>query len=157
MKAKKKKSRAHRQYGALPLRQDDEGAVEVRMITSRETRRWIVPKGWPIKGLNGPETAAREAAEEAGVRGKTGRKPVGAFIYDKRLNNGKSLRCEVSLYPLWVQETLEDWPESHQRTASWLSMEEAAARAGDPGLGKVLRKMAGNKMTGNKMVSKAGS
>lgn len=136
---KKKKSRYRRQFGALPLRMDDEGRIEVMMVTSRETRRWIVPKGWPIKGLTGAQTAAREAAEEAGVIGVTGKRPVGAYMYDKRLKDGSSTRCYVELYPLWVVDDLQHWVEHAERDVEWLSVAEAAERAGDASLGELLR------------------
>lgn len=141
---KKKKSRYRRQFGALPLRMSDDGRIEVMLVTSRETRRWIVPKGWPIKGLTGAQTAAREAQEEAGVIGVTGKHPVGAYMYDKRLKNGDSTRCYVELYPLWVVDDLPRWPEHEQREVEWLSVEAAAERAGDESLGDLLRAVHNN-------------
>lgn len=138
----KKKSRYRRQFGALPLRMDETGTVEVMMMTSRETHRWIVPKGWPIKGLSGRETAAREAEEEAGVIGITGKSPVGGFMYDKRLKSGSSTRCYVELYPLWVVEKLQVWPEQGERMVEWLPVDQAAERAGDASLGELLRHVA---------------
>lgn len=136
---KKKKSRYRRQFGALPLRMDEEGRIEVMMVTSRETRRWIVPKGWPIKGLTGAQTAAREAEEEAGVLGVTGKTPVGAYMYDKRLKDGSSTRCYVELYPLWVVDDMHQWREHAERDVEWLPVAEAAERAGDASLGELLR------------------
>ena len=36
------------QYGALCFRYADNGhAIEILVITSRESGRWIIPKGWP--------------------------------------------------------------------------------------------------------------
>ncbi len=85
--AKRKASAAVRiQYGALPYRFTPDAALEVLLVTTRQTRRWIIPKGWPIKGLRPPKSAAREAFEEAGVHGKIGAKPLGAFTYDKLLD-----------------------------------------------------------------------
>ncbi|MBB3810705.1 NUDIX hydrolase [Pseudochelatococcus contaminans] len=135
----KKKSGYRRQFGALPLRMDDDGRMQVMMITSRETRRWIVPKGWPIKGLSGSQTAAREAREEAGVIGVTGKNPVGAYLYDKRLKDGGSTRCYVELYPLWVMDSAPEWLEASQREIEWLPVDRAAERAGDASLGHLLR------------------
>ncbi|MEN9850080.1 MAG: hypothetical protein RL128_243, partial [Pseudomonadota bacterium] len=59
---------ARTQYGALCWRMH-RGKVEVLLITSRDTGRWVIPKGWPIDGLAPAQTAAREAWEEAGVEG----------------------------------------------------------------------------------------
>ena len=77
------------QYAALPWRRGDDGALEVLLITSRESRRWVIPKGWPIKGLNSKKSAAREAFEEAGVLGAVGKKKLGDYHYDKRLRSGR--------------------------------------------------------------------
>ena len=70
------------QFAALPWRRNADGEVEVLMITSRDTRRWVIPKGWPIKGIKSPKSAAQEAFEEAGVIGKVRKSPVGAYAYD---------------------------------------------------------------------------
>jgi 8-oxo-dGTP pyrophosphatase MutT (NUDIX family) len=75
------------QYGALPYRLDDDGSVEVLLVTSRETKRWIIPKGWPIKGLKPSKAAAREAYEEAGVRGRIAGRAFGHYVYEKLLED----------------------------------------------------------------------
>ena len=71
------------QYGALPYRFTAEAAMEILLVTTRQSRRWIIPKGWPIKGLKPAKSAAREAFEEAGVRGHVGAKSIGLFTYEK--------------------------------------------------------------------------
>ena len=76
------------QYAALAWRPCASGGIEVLLITSRETRRWVIPKGWPIKDLRPHQTAAREAWEEAGIEGRTGARKIGVFDYDKRLSSG---------------------------------------------------------------------
>lgn len=86
------------QAGALPWRCNGHDGVEVLLITSRETGRWVIPKGWPIKGLKAPQTAAREAFEEAGVEGEVTKK-LGAYHYDKRLPGGRQQQVQVVLYP----------------------------------------------------------
>jgi len=88
------------QYAALPYRFTSTAALEILLVTARRSRRWIIPKGWPIKGLKPPKSAAREAFEEAGVRGKVGMKSVGVFNYDKLLaENGIPVNCEVRAPP----------------------------------------------------------
>jgi hypothetical protein len=67
------------------------------LVTSREARRWIIPKGWPNKGKSGRQSAAREA--EAGVIGRVSRRAVGSFSYEKRLKNGRTVECEVGVFP----------------------------------------------------------
>jgi 8-oxo-dGTP pyrophosphatase MutT (NUDIX family) len=116
------------QYGALPYRLDDEASIEVLLVTSRETKRWIIPKGWPIKGLKPPKAAAREAYEEAGVRGRIAVRALGHYVYEKRLDDrGTGVPCQVEVFPLLVKRQSKDWPESKQRTARWFSAAEAAA------------------------------
>ncbi len=115
------------QYGALPYRYDDDASVEVLLVTSRETKRWIIPKGWPIKGLKPPKAAAREAYEEAGVRGRIAGRAFGHYVYEKRLEDRiATVPCEVEVFPLLVKRQLKDWPEARQRTAQWFSAAEAA-------------------------------
>jgi ADP-ribose pyrophosphatase YjhB (NUDIX family) len=114
------------QFAALPWRLTAEGAVEVLLITSRETRRWVIPKGWPIKGLTASGSAAREAFEEAGVEGLTGKKKLGVYHYDKRLRTGRVQHVRVSVYPLEVIRELEAWPEKEQREKLWTTPLQAA-------------------------------
>jgi 8-oxo-dGTP pyrophosphatase MutT (NUDIX family) len=119
------------QYGALPYRETAARGLEILLLTSRRTQRWIIPKGWPIKGLKQAETAAREAYEEAGVRGAIRRKPIGAYIYDKLLDEtGITVPCEVKLFALRVTRQEKHWPEQAQRETRWLP----AATADDEGL-----------------------
>jgi 8-oxo-dGTP pyrophosphatase MutT (NUDIX family) len=131
-KTPKKRSKANPpvrvQYGALPYRLDDEASVEVLLVTSRETKRWIIPKGWPIKGLKPPKAAAREAYEEAGVRGHIAGRALGHYIYEKRLEDRVvAVLCQVEVFPLLVKRQSKDWPESKQRTTRWFPAAEAAA------------------------------
>src|SRR3954447_6704011 len=108
------------QFAALPWRRNAQGAVEVLLITSRETRRWVIPKGWPIKGMTSPKSAAREAFEEAGVHGKVAKRPVGSYAYDKRLRNGRLQHVRVAVFGLAVETEAEAYPELGQREKRWL-------------------------------------
>jgi len=108
------------QYGALPYRFTSAGSLEFLLVTSRQTKRWIIPKGWPIKGLKPARTAAREAYEEAGVRGAVSAEPIGAFSYEKRLEaSGGTVPCEVKVFSMIVKRQFETWPEAHQRESQW--------------------------------------
>ena len=120
------------QFAALPFRH--RGGVEIMLITSRETRRWIVPKGWPMKGRRPRGTAAREALEEAGITGKVARNAIGSYTYIKRGLGGKSWACRVDVFPLEVRMERDEWRERAQRTRQWLSYIEAAAAVTEPGL-----------------------
>jgi 8-oxo-dGTP pyrophosphatase MutT (NUDIX family) len=116
------------QYGALPYRLGDDASVEVLLVTSRGTKRWIIPKGWPIKGLKPPKAAAREAYEEAGVRGRIAGRALGHYIYEKRLEDSvTAVPCQVEVFPLSVKRQSKDWPEAKQRTTQWFPAAEAAA------------------------------
>ncbi len=113
---------------------------EVLLVTSRGTGRWILPKGWPMADKAAPDAAAQEAWEEAGVkRAKLGQAPVGAFAYDKELDNGTMTRCQATVFPLRVKELADEFPESHERTRKWVRPEKAATMVAEPGLKKLLR------------------
>jgi 8-oxo-dGTP pyrophosphatase MutT (NUDIX family) len=127
------------QYGALPYRFGADAALEILLVTTRQTRRWIIPKGWPIKGLRPAKSAAREAFEEAGVRGKIGAKPVGIFTYEKSLDEaGVQATCEVRVFPLLVKRQSEGWPEFEQRMVRWVEPGKAASLIKEPDLKKLI-------------------
>lgn len=125
------------QVGALPLRMMPGGSFEILLVTTRSTKRWTVPKGWPIKKLKAHEAAAREAMEEAGAIGRAHKKPVGRYLYWKRLESSFEL-CKVRLYQLEVTEQLAHWPEETQRLRHWFKLKDAADLVEEPGLRKVL-------------------
>lgn len=129
-------SRAIRlQYAALPYRWSADGKLQILMITSRSTRRWIVPKGWPMKGRKPWETAEIEAIEEAGAFGVIAKRTIGSFHYDKLLDeDGRVVVCEVMVFPLQVNRQSKSWREKSQRDAKWVSQTQAVALAADPGL-----------------------
>lgn len=125
---------AHRQqYAALPWRRGKDG-IEILLITSRETRRWVIPKGWPMITLAAHDAAAQEAWEEAGVRGEIGPDPIGVFRYRKRMKSGPPQRCRVDVFPLAVASEAKDWPEKRQRQRRWVPALEAARMVEEPGL-----------------------
>ncbi len=127
------------QIGALPFQLDDEGQLRVMLITSRESRRWVIPKGWPMRGLKPHRAAEREAYEEAGLKGQIGKVAVGTYAYKKRLANGLNVLCEVSVFPLNVTGQRKRWPEMGQRDGRWFSPEEAADLVQGEGLQHLLR------------------
>ncbi len=98
----------------------------VLLITSRETRRWVLPKGWPRPGTPPHRQAAREALEEAGVIGRVGRTPIGCYQYARRLRNGRTIACRVDVFPLAVEQIVDDWRERGQRDFAWFTLGEAA-------------------------------
>jgi 8-oxo-dGTP pyrophosphatase MutT (NUDIX family) len=125
---------AREQYAALPWRRDDDGRVEVLLITSRETRRWIIPKGWP-KADEGPRASAlREAFEETGVKGVVSAKPLGEYHYEKLLKNGRSQRVGVTVYALETTRERKSWPEKLVREKMWITPDVAAGLVDEPEL-----------------------
>ena len=96
------------------------------MITSRETKRWVIPKGWPMEGLHDYEAAKIEAFEEAGIAGRIDHTPIGYFDYHKRLKSGETKFIRVQVYGLSVAELKRNWPEKHQRKRKWFSPANAA-------------------------------
>lgn len=123
------------QFGALCYRmRRDLGIFEVLLVTSRESGRWIIPKGWPIPGKKPHEVAAIEAFEEAGVRGKAKKKPFGYFTYLKVTGDGQRVPCCVQVHLLNVEEISATFREKGQRISEWVSCVEAARRVREPEL-----------------------
>jgi 8-oxo-dGTP pyrophosphatase MutT (NUDIX family) len=122
-----------RQIAALPVRQRDDGLLLVLLITSRETGRWVIPKGWPWPDREEWNSAAEEAREEAGVIGRTYPTSIGTFTYHKRQSTG-AVRIEVAVYRLEVTDELAIWPESNERQRCWFTLSEAAAAVTEPEL-----------------------
>lgn len=126
------------QIGAVPYRRDPLGRVEVVLVTSRETRRWVIPKGWPMKKKLPHEAAEREALEESGVLGRISDTPLGSYQYEKRLRNGSTELCDVLVFPLEVTRSLDEWPEMNERDRRWFSPKDAADIVAEPGLRDLL-------------------
>lgn len=108
------------------------GAPEMLLITSRDTGRWVIPKGWPMEGKLCHEAAAREAYEEAGVKGEAGAARIGTYLYDKGLRHGLKVQCMVQVYPLLVMDMLKDFPEKGSRRIEWVTFREGAGRVAEP-------------------------
>jgi 8-oxo-dGTP pyrophosphatase MutT (NUDIX family) len=125
------------QYGVLPWR--SAGQVEVMLITSRETYRWVIPKGWPLLGQSGPASAAQEAREEAGVEGEVDTQPVGTYPYVKRLKDGETRPLTVEVFALRVTRELPDWPEQAERQRRWFTISEAAQSVDEEELADLIR------------------
>ncbi|OBQ59292.1 NUDIX hydrolase [Mesorhizobium erdmanii] len=128
-----KKGERIRQVAAIPFRLNADGGIEVMLVTSRTTQRFIVPKGWPMKGKSGRKAAAIEAMEEAGVLGKTLKEPAGTYSYWKRLTN-RFVRVDVIVYLLDVTEELVNWQEAKRRQRAWLAPADAAMLIDEPDL-----------------------
>lgn len=134
-------SKVKRQIGALPWRKGEAG-LEVLMVTTRTTQRWVIPKGWPMKGLSDADAAATEAFEEAGVEGRIAQEPFGSFSYSKISDSGKPRVATVSVFPLEVTREFLNWPEEAERTRKWYPAAHAAEIAGDAELVDLLGRFA---------------
>lgn len=129
------------QVAALCYR-ETAGRTEVLLITSRDTGRWILPKGWLIDGLDGPQSALQEAWEEAGVKdGDLTTDPVGSFDYDKRQEGGYDIPVEAKVYKVRANTLADEFPEADERTRKWVSPSDAANMVQEPGLQEILRQM----------------
>jgi 8-oxo-dGTP pyrophosphatase MutT (NUDIX family) len=127
------------QVASLPIRFVD-GRPEVLLLTSRERKRWVIPKGWPMKGKKNWAAAAQEAKEEAGVIGRAEKKPIGEFRYFKRRAAHFDL-VRVEVFVLHYEKRLNSYREKGQREARWQPLDEAAEKVEEPGLMALLREL----------------
>ncbi|MGB9144093.1 MAG: NUDIX hydrolase [Aestuariivirga sp.] len=134
----------NQQYAVLPWRRA--GELEILLITSRETKRWVIPKGWPMPDHSEAESAAQEAYEEAGIRGHMTGQAIGHYDYDKRGRGRTKKRFRVDVFAMEVSEVLDLWPEAHERTRQWLSPQEAVALVNEPELAALIATFAGDQL-----------
>jgi 8-oxo-dGTP pyrophosphatase MutT (NUDIX family) len=127
------------QYGVIPVRAAADGGLEVLLITSRDTRRWVVPRGNPISGKSPAESAAQEAFEEAGIVGEVESEPLGLYSYEKRRRLRGPVPASVHLFRMIVAEERDDWPEKGQRDRRWFAAAEAAAAVHEDELARLIR------------------
>lgn len=117
------------QYGALCFRYRGDGPdIEILVITSRDSGRWVIPRGWPMKGKKPFQAAATEAREEAGVYGTIRKEPIGCYTHLKDLDDGDVAPCVVDVFQIEVTELRSEFKERGQRILEWVSPDEAARR-----------------------------
>ena len=129
------------QIAALPLSWDRKARLRVLMVTSRDTGRWVMPKGWEMDGKKPWAAAEIEALEEAGAKGYISRQPVGSYTYDKGLDDGTVLPCIVQVYPMFVSKLKRRWKERKERKRRWFTLDAAADRVDEPDLAELLRNL----------------
>ena len=129
------------QIAALPLAWHD-NELRILMVTSRDTGRWVVPKGWTMAGCQPWKAAKIEALEEAGARGPISTETLGEYRYKKVLDDGSKQLCRVRVYPMLVEGLEHDWKERDQRTRRWFSPKAAAKSVVEPDLAKLMRGLA---------------
>ena len=126
------------QYAALPWRTAEPNELEILIVSSRDTRRWIIPKGWPMKGRKPHIAAAVEALEEAGLLGRIEKERLGSYHYFKRLENGARLLCRVDVFPMKVLRQRKTWREQNQRMTQWVPLARAAQLVEEPELSRLI-------------------
>jgi 8-oxo-dGTP pyrophosphatase MutT (NUDIX family) len=114
--------------------------LQILLVTSRGVGRWVIPKGWPVRGKSPSASAAVEAREEAGAIGDVGKKPLGAYDYVKIMADGAGQDCVVTVFPLRVTARKSKWREQDQREWSWFDWRNAAELVDEPGLAAIIRK-----------------
>jgi 8-oxo-dGTP pyrophosphatase MutT (NUDIX family) len=134
---KRDSGKSKKQVAALPVARAEDGSLRVLVITSRETRRFIVPKGWPMKGVKDHRAAEIEAREEAGLIGRAHKKPIGSYLAWKVQTGGAQL-VKLKVFLLEVERELNDWKERGQRGMAWLRIEEAAHVVSEAGLSQII-------------------
>ena len=130
-----------KQIAALPIRKSEDGSVQVMLVTSRETQRYVIPKGWPWPGRKDHQSAVREAHEEAGIVGTVRRRSIGSYTYKKRFPDG-SIPVRVKVFLLVVEELLETWPEIGERKRAWFTPAKAAKAVDEAELAMIINSLA---------------
>lgn len=125
----------YRQSAAVPVREKD-GGFEVMLVTSLKNSKWILPKGIVEPGMTPQDSAAKEAWEEAGVKGVICEDSLGHFQ-----NQKWGGICRVDAYRLDVTEVAEDWLESGKRKRKWFTVKEALKAMKDDEAAAIVRRL----------------
>ena len=125
----------YNQSAVIPFRFEQD-KLNVMLITSRNRKRWIIPKGIIEREFSPAESAQREAFEEAGLQGRVSRKSIGTYRYRKW-----GATCKVQVFLLKIEQVLDEWPESSVRQRRWATVEEAANLVEEEELGRLIRNL----------------
>jgi 8-oxo-dGTP pyrophosphatase MutT (NUDIX family) len=125
------------QSAVIPYVQDKNGC-RIVMVTSRKGKRWIIPKGIVEPGMSPRGSARKEALEEAGIKGKISKQPIGTYSYHKWKGT-----CEVTVFAMEVKKILDVWEEEWLRTRELVSLEEAAERVEEKELKEMILSLPG--------------
>ena len=131
------------QFAGLPFRvvkkKSGEKRIEVLLVTSLYSKRWILPKGWPMDGKTPAEAAALEVWEEAGARGDIYDICLGLYTYKKWMGEGEEMPVIVAVFPIRVRELANRYPEAGQRNRRWMSLKKAASKVEERDLKQLIR------------------
>ena len=144
------------QTGALPWRLGPKKRFQVLLVTGRRSRRWTIPKGWPMSGKTLAEAAEVEAFEEAGVKGKVDPEPLGSFNHTKQNLPIGTLDVRILVHPMSVEREFPKWPEFGQRRRKWFTAEEAAEKVDSEELGALIMASAERALAPRNVTRKAG-
>ena len=129
------------QYAAICYRRDkSRDAFEMLVVTGRKSGRWVLPRGWPMEGRAPHQVAEREAFEEAGIKGKAEKKPIGYYTYAKHLDDGRIAPCMVEVFAVKIDKIVKNYREQGQRQRRWVSFTEAQNLVDEPELQSLLLK-----------------
>jgi len=129
------------QVAALCVRKEDD-ETKVLLISSRDTGRWVLPKGWLMEDKTAAEAARTEAWEEAGVNQCNGTgNAIGSYFYEKRLDDGYVSPVEVQVFQLEVTDIVDTFPEARERERVWVPPHDAAEMVDEPGLRVLFQQM----------------
>ena len=130
------------QIGALCYRVTAKN-VNILLITSRRSKRWIIPKGWKVDKMNSRKSVALEAWEEAGVQGQVSKRSIGKYYYRKRSTKNEFFTCAVKVFSLEVKANKKKFPERGQRKLKWVSPAAAIDLVAEPELKTVIKNFEG--------------
>ena len=130
------------QIAALPIRWSKRDDLQILLITSRDTGRWVMPKGWTMDGYKPWAAAEIEALEEAGAKGYISNELLGTYRYPKIMDDGQIVPCRVRVYPMMVEKLLKTWKERGERRRKWFSVKAAAKQVDEPDLSELLKGLA---------------
>ena len=125
--------KVYNQIGALCYKIMDD-KTQILLITSRKSKRWIIPKGWKIDKLTNRKSVALEAWEEGGVQGKVSNRSIGTYDYRKKKDSGDFFTCRVKVYGLRVKSLKRKFPEQGQRQLKWVDTNKAIEYVFEPEL-----------------------
>jgi len=123
------------QSGVIPFCFEN-GELKILLITTRKSKRWILPKGIIEPKMSPEESAAAEAYEEAGIRGEIYSAQIGEYHYPKWGGT-----CNVKVFAMEITQIYENWPESNIRKRKWVSINETETLIDNPQLKSIIREL----------------
>ncbi len=126
--ASRTKQKYFKQSGVIPVYKG-----KVVLITASGSRRWITPKGSIEWELSAQESAAKEALEEAGIKGEVLPEEVGTYTYEKLGG-----RYKVRLYFMEVTKLKDNWDERAFRKRKLFTPKQAIKKVVPAAVSKIM-------------------